>query len=128
MSGEIPGAFIPLLILADRMRQLADAVEPWNRPAGGVPFQPIYPATLREWADTIEATYRGQRGPGCAMSDDRPRPLLMGSVLKESWCCLKCEAVFGFGEHVGVGWLRCPECRSEYTCSVEGRDWIEAQS
>ena len=35
----------------ERMRSLADAVP---GPSGGVRFQPIFPATLREWAEEME--------------------------------------------------------------------------
>lgn len=36
---------------AARMRSLADAV---SGKGGGVPYQPIFPETLRKWADEIE--------------------------------------------------------------------------
>ena len=40
--------------LAAQMRHLAAAVEPDQRPPGGVRYQPIMPETLRGWADMID--------------------------------------------------------------------------
>ncbi len=81
------------------MRSLADAVP---GPNGGVRFQPIFPDTLREWADEIERL----RGAlvNCANASDRPAEVeriviegLCGPAVESGGVC-DCEL-----SHNGLG-------------------------